>query len=185
MQHVQEFVEVHEMDQAERFTYYTTKTTPNFSFDRANPWIRIIDVHDGDSVKAVVEVFPGCFVKTSIRLNGIDTCEITNKNASIHELALAGRNRLIQLVTRSDACTIGKDSKKKDIVALLESNVFMVYCNFHGMDKYGRVLADLKSAPGDVSFNIILLNEVLALPYNGGTKCTETSQLERMTRQSA
>ena len=152
-----------------------------FGFPAAEPFKPTRWLHDGDTVKAIVEIFPGYFVKTSIRLLGIDTCEMTSKIADNHNLALSARTRLIQLVTGSDDCCIGAKSKKKEIVACLEDSVFMVYCNFHGMDKYGRALGDLRSNPDGVSFGTILVQEKLALPYDGGTKCPETRQVSRMT----
>jgi endonuclease YncB( thermonuclease family) len=173
------------MPSFEQFRPHTVSNTACFSLATANPWIRVVSIHDGDTLTAIVESFPGRYVKSVIRLMGIDTCEMTSKRADNKGLSLAARNRLIQLVTRLDALDPADLATRGKIQRLLERDVYMVHAQFLDMDKYGRALAHLRAAPdAPVTFNQQLVDERLALVYDGGRKMTEEEQEAALLKAS-
>ncbi len=112
---------------------------------------QVIRVLDGDTFEAMVEVWPQNFIKTKIRLQGIDTPEKRSSRyrkvpACEKVLAKAATDRMIVLI----------DQKS-------------VVLNNVKLGKYaGRVLA---SATVDgVSLKTTMINEGHARPYNGGTR---------------
>ncbi|MCP5009166.1 MAG: hypothetical protein GY942_04210, partial [Aestuariibacter sp.] len=50
---------------------------------------QVLKVVDGDTVKVMVEVWPDMFIKTSLRIRGIDTPEAGHKAKCLQELAKA------------------------------------------------------------------------------------------------
>lgn len=50
--------------------------TPAFTLAGCEGWARLVDIHDGDTVTVVTEVFKGQMHRLHVRLNGIDTREI-------------------------------------------------------------------------------------------------------------
>lgn len=139
-------------------------------------WGRLVDVYDGDTVKVVLP-FGGKLHKFNVRLAGIDTAEMRSKDAAVKERAVRARDRLLQHATGLEA--LPKLSTKKDINKLLDDHVTMVWVECLGWDKYGRLLANLFSAPGATrSFAQQLLDEKLAYEYFGETKLTEAEQDE-------
>ena len=57
---------------------FNDSNTPQFTFDGINCISRIIDITDGDTVKAIIP-FKDSHYKIIIRLNNIDTCETRSK----------------------------------------------------------------------------------------------------------
>jgi endonuclease YncB( thermonuclease family) len=160
---------------AERFRPHVHANTAAFTFAAANPWVRVVGGHDGDTLTAIVEAFPDAFVRTNVRLSGIDACEMSSRDAELRRRAVAARDRLLHMVTRLPElppAASGERATKRRIDAMLEGDVHMVYADFSGgMDKYGRALAYLRASPDDATtFNQTLLDEGLALPYDGGHK---------------
>ena len=169
---------------AERFRPHGYGSTPAFSFADVGPVMRVVDVHDGDTIKVVMEVFPGRFFKSSLRLAGIDACEITSHDAAVHARAVDARTRLLQLITRLGPETVPYRTHFQ-IQTLLASEVFLVRAVVHGVDKYGRVLADVypigpASDGGPESLSAVLLREKLVMPYDGGRMVAEADQLDSM-----
>lgn len=135
---------------------------------------RVVSLHDGDTFTCVIK-FAESFYKFSVRLAGIDTCEMTSKNDLLRTKAFMARDRLFGLLTkRSDTDTISW--RKKDFDEYFQKNYVLVTLECHEMDKYGRVLADVD----DGSITQILLNEKLACPYDGGKKTTDEYFLSHM-----
>lgn len=102
----------------------------------------VVSIYDGDTLLAEIEVWQNMFIKTRIRLMGIDTPEIKGECEVEIKNALKARNRLRELA-----------KKQVEIVPVKE-------------DKYGRVLAyayDDKNR----NLNDLLLNEGLARKYIG------------------
>lgn len=150
---------------------YNINTTTTFSLKNTECYARVVQIHDGDTLTAIIPVF-GSYYKFSIRLNGIDTCEIKSKNEKTQKLSVDARNRLINLITDRHASNIG------DVKKYLLDNVVLVFVKCNDFDKYGRVLATVSKSPGDVlSFSEILVNEKLAYVYTGKTKLTEEEQI--------
>ena len=110
-------------------------------------------------------------------MHGIDTCEMKSKNALNKDFALRARNRVIELVTKKPFDE-GYLKTKKQIEAMLEKDVYIVWLHCLEMDKYGRVLAKVyASDKEDQTFSDILINEKLGYAYFGDTKKTEAEQI--------
>lgn len=141
---------------------------PKFSIEGMRT-VRVVSIHDGDTLTCVVP-FETAFYKFSIRLDGIDTSEMTSKNAFLKTKAILARGRLFQLITNTNVDTY--EWKKRDFDDYLQKNYTTVKLDCKEMDKYGRVLADVSD------FADVLVREKLAYRYNGGTKLTEDEQIK-------
>lgn len=106
--------------------------------------ISVLSVHDGDTLTVNLPCdLPIACEKMPIRLNGIDTPEMTDKRPDIKTLAIRARERVKALVS---------DPHKVELRIL-------------GRDKYFRLDAELFS--DGVSVAETLKAEGLAKPYNG------------------
>jgi hypothetical protein len=92
----------------EKFNDYNTE---NFSFDGLNTMSRIIDITDGDTVKAIIP-FKDSYYKIIIRLNNIDTCETRSKCEENKKLGLDAKKRIYNLITDKIA---DEDYNKKSV----------------------------------------------------------------------
>jgi micrococcal nuclease len=114
----------------------------------------VIKVYDGDTITVASKLpFEGSpLYRFSVRLNGIDAPEIKSTSADEKNAAVEVRNILTE--------------------RLLNKTVFLKNIQH---EKYGRILADVYL--DDVCINDWLLQERLAVKYDGGTKKTPTSWL--------
>jgi endonuclease YncB( thermonuclease family) len=154
---------------------FTYDNTDEFTFNGLKMVGRVVNIHDGDTMNVILPVFDTNLCRFSIRLNGIDTCEIRSKTESNLKLALQARTRLFELVTSSSPQQPTTDIKK-----YLKDNICLVHVRCYDFDKYGRLLADVSVKEGEEVFSSILLKEKLAYAYDGGKKLTEEEQIERL-----
>jgi endonuclease YncB( thermonuclease family) len=126
---------------------------------------RVVSLHDGDTFTCVIPFLTNNYYKFSIRLNGIDTAEMTSKDPDLRSRAFMARDRLFELLTGQKIDTISW--RKSDFDKYFEKNYTTVMMNCTELDKYGRVLADVSN------FSDILVKEKLAYRYDGGTKLSE------------
>lgn len=169
-------------DQRAIFAGYGVKT-PGFNLKNKGVYGRVVGVHDGDTITVVLNIFDG-FYKFSVRLAGIDTCEITSKNEITKSLAVRGRNKVLSLITGIDDgdCAVCFDTKNK-ITRYFDENVCIVYLKCGDFDKYGRLLADVyNNIDSAESFSSILIRENLAYIYGGKAKLTEGQQIELLLK---
>jgi len=114
---------------------------------------KVIRILDGDTVEVEIDLGFGISIKKLVRLNGIDTPEKTSKIDSVRELALKAKART---------------------AAALENKNVILKTKLDKDDKYGRVLAYVYESQtelqADQSFNLKLIQEGLAVPYDGGKK---------------
>jgi endonuclease YncB( thermonuclease family) len=130
---------------------------------------RVVSMHDGDTITCIVG-FENSFYKFPIRLDGIDTCEMTSKDTKARDKAFMARHRLFELIT----CDLTVDTlgwRKRDFDNYFQRNYVLVELECKEMDKYGRVLANI----GD--FGDVLVKEGLAFKYDGGRKLSEDEQV--------
>ena len=148
------------------FDKFNYDNTESFRFQQANPEMRVVDVHDGDTFKAIIEAFPGQFYKASVRLNGIDTPEITSKDEKVKASAIRARDRLVELITSTKPIENMKISKH------MQSQTFLIHAKILGLDKYGRVLAECRKSKdsSDETFAETLIKERMGVKYGGGSK---------------
>lgn len=111
---------------------------------------KVINVYDGDTITVVFNPFPDSSLskdyKFSIRLAGIDTPELRDKNKVIKEYA-------------------------KKIKSILENLILNKTCKLEVLekfDKYGRILGIIYY--NDLNINNYLVEKGYAKLYNGGTK---------------
>jgi endonuclease YncB( thermonuclease family) len=149
-------------------------STPGLSINGLKCYGRLIDVYDGDTVKVILPTF-NSYYKFTIRLNGIDTCEIKSKDKILQENGIKARDRVLELLTNN------KKDTKKDIKNLLESEVFLVWVECFDNDKYGRILANIyKDENEKKSISEILLEEKLAYSYEGKKKLSNDDIKEEL-----
>jgi endonuclease YncB( thermonuclease family) len=157
-------------------------TTPFFTLNGQCSKGRLVDIVDGDSVYVILPVFNN-YYKYSVRLNGIDTCEMKSKNEQLKKRAILARNTLLKLV--DEKIDVMSDITKVDVKNFLNENVIVVWVECLEFDKYGRLLAnvyaldDNDKKTGD-SFSDHLLKKDLAYAYMGKTKLTEDEQLNEI-----
>jgi endonuclease YncB( thermonuclease family) len=114
-------------------------------------WMRVENVYDGDTITV------SCIYKTSIvrwrcRMMGYDSPEMRTKNESDKKLAIDARDFL---------------------KTLLPKGLFRGQCR--GLDKYGRLLLDLKCAGTRTPISSIMITNGHGYKYDGGTKRTNVS----------
>jgi endonuclease YncB( thermonuclease family) len=170
-----------EMEQ--KFINSNYNSTPFFTLNGKKMYCRVVNVYDGDTITVVLNIFDG-FYKFSVRMNGIDTCEIKSKNEKNKELACFARSRLISLITDKDISETSLLKDRRTINNFLNKNVYCVWIECLDFDKYGRLLANIYKndnvlTPSE-SFSSILLKEKLAYTYTGETKLTEEEQLNTL-----
>jgi endonuclease YncB( thermonuclease family) len=108
---------------------------------------KVIKVYDGDTI-TIASKLPNTenpIYRFSVRLNGIDSAEIKGKTANEKKLAIKARDKLHELI-------FGK----------------MIHLKNISTEKYGRILADVYL--DDLHVNQWMLDNGLAVPYDGGTK---------------
>jgi len=157
-------------------------STPYFKLTGTNTYARLVDIHDGDTIKVVIPLFNN-FYKFNVRLNGIDTCELKSHNMENKNKAIQARNKICELI--NEKWKNKKEFKldtQKEIKEYLNSFVCLVYIKCYDFDKYGRLLADVYINYDNpiIHLSDILLNENLAYKYDGGTKLSEKDQLTNL-----
>lgn len=157
---------------------FNDMNTPLFSFNGVNCISRIVDITDGDTLKAII-LFKDEYYKIIVRLNDIDTCETKSKCEENKNLGIKAKLRMYNLITDKIIDTYENDMIKKTIKKELQDNCYLVYIKCYDFDKYGRVLGDIyKNENDEFNFSTILINEKLAYKYTGKTKLTEKEQID-------
>ena len=172
---------------------YNFSNTKPFSLKGIECFARVVHIHDGDTLTAIIPLLND-FYKFSIRLAGIDTCEIKSPNEKNQTLALKARDRLIDLIKTTNKETKEEDEDEKqqhekeeeeeeeDIKPYLLQHIELVFLSCQDFDKYGRVLAHVKKNKDDSqTFSEILIQEKLAYPYDGKKKLTDEEQLKYLS----
>jgi endonuclease YncB( thermonuclease family) len=120
---------------------------------------RVAHVVDGDTLDVIViSSGTNTVSKVRIRLAGIDTCELTSKDAHLAELARQARNTVMSLVNGT-------------VCADLKTHAAFVTVDFGSgeKDKYGRHLANVFTANG-INIGQYLKQQNLAYCYDGKKK---------------
>ena len=162
----------------EIFKNYDNNTTPHFSLNGQKLWGRVVSLYDGDTLTIALNVFTGVY-KFSVRMNGIDTCEMKSKCDKNKELAKSARSRLLSLITEKDISETSTWNDRRKINNILNKGMYFVWVECLDFDKYGRLLANIyKDEISTENFSQILIKEKLAYQYKGDTKLTEEEQVE-------
>lgn len=105
----------------------------------------VLSIYDGDTIKVVCNPWPDMTIKTSVRMDGIDTPELRGKCRLEKELAVLARERARGL--------IGKEVELRNVK----------------LGKFaGRVIADVYSDGNNVAK--ILISEGYGREYHGGKR---------------
>lgn len=160
------------------FKNYDNNTTPHFSLNGQKMWGRVVSLYDGDTLTIALDVFSGVY-KFSVRMNGIDTCEIKSKSENNKELAKTARSRLLSLITGKDLSETSNWDNRRKINNILNKEMYFVWVECFNFDKYGRLLANVyKDENSSECFSQILIKDKLAYEYKGDTKLTEKQQID-------
>lgn len=160
------------------FKQYDNNTTPHFSLNGQKLWGRVVSLYDGDTLTIALNVFSGVY-KFSVRMSGIDTCEIKSKCEKNKELAKNARSRLLSLITEKDISETCAWNDRRKINNILNKGMYFVWVECCDFDKYGRLLANIYlNDKSSESFSSVLIKEKLAYKYEGDTKFTEEEQVE-------
>ena len=127
---------------------------------------RIVSVHDGDTMKAIVQAFPNEFRIVTLRLTGLDTPEISTKDLAEKTLAIHARDDVLKWLDPVVFAT--PPIAAKDVQARLDATPVIALIECFGQDKYGRELAKIHTERGCI--NDLLLSSKDADAYDGGTK---------------
>ena len=147
---------------------------PMFTLSGIKTVGRVVDVYDGDTMTCIFPIFGDNYFRFNLRLMGIDTPELKNKDIISKEKALEARHK-IMTVCCDNKYNLSKDCKRENIKKYLEENEINVWIECLDFDKYGRILANVYPKRGDNNVNInsltkILLDANLGYEYNGGKK---------------
>lgn len=152
-------------------SHYNASNTPPFGLAGMHYTARLVDVHDGDTVTVIAEVFPAVVFQLHVRLLGIDCPEMTSKTPAVKEMAERARLRLVSLLTGGAVVVPHAGHLTRgEMMTLLQRDVHLIRVRCHDMDKYGRVLAEVSQSDAQPHAGTVLLQEGLARPYGGGTK---------------
>ena len=111
---------------------------------------KLIRVVDGDTIDAEIDLGFKIYIKERIRFAGIDTPESRTRHKHEKSWGLAAKCRVKDLLGQEDAeFTLTTELQKKG--------------------KFGRILGSVILTDG-TSLSEILLDEKLAIPYEGGNK---------------
>jgi endonuclease YncB( thermonuclease family) len=121
-------------------------TTPIFTLENMIVDAKIVDVHDGDTVKAVFKVF-NKYYKWNCRIAHVDTPELRTENLEEKERGLFVRDKLREQIL---------------------NKVVTLHCL--KFDKYGRLLIEIVTTELDVPIHEWLIQNKYANPYEGKTK---------------
>lgn len=141
----------------------TCANTPLFSLNGREFRAKVVNVYDGDTITCVIELFPDRFFQFKFRLLAIDTPEMVGEHSAS---AVVARNRVIQLITKTDTTQEYMHMRAKDIRRFFSNHNYYVHVKCHHFDKYGRVLAEVYADDNlDESINRMLVSENLAVNY--------------------
>lgn len=151
--------------------------TPPLGLRGWRGWVRLADVHDGDTLTAIVGgVLAGDrLARVPVRLVGIDAPELHDapRGTAARDLLLAylrdGDGDGTRALARAQA---GRPLTRAQIVAGLDAQPTLAWLECGaGQDKYGRALGHVRRDPGDaLSAADVLVREGLAVPYDGGAR---------------
>lgn len=141
---------------------YNCTNLPHFSLSGNTYRARLLDVHDGDTITVGAEVFPGRAFQLIVRLLGINAPEMSDKQKGEE-----ARTRLVSILIPSIVLDSKRHLTRKEMRDILQKQINIIQVKCQGMDKYGRVLAEVYAENSSEHAGDILLREGLAKSYLG------------------
>jgi endonuclease YncB( thermonuclease family) len=161
----------------EEFKYFNNDT-PIFTMNGMKTFARVVNVIDGDTLSLVIPLFDKYF-KFSVRIYGIDTCEVHSNDVEIKDKGLKAKYRVVEMLSKKDIKDVLCISRKQ-IIELFNTNISIVWIECLDFDKYGRLLGNVFFDNKTKNIADILISEKLAYRYDGGTKLTEEQQKQEI-----
>ena len=142
---------------------------PRFDFAGQNFWVRLENLHDGDSPCVIFES-DSTLYKMMTRLIGIDTPEIRTKDLAEKKLAVAARNRAAHWALPEHFQVDGVYTEK-EVKRILAETPVLLWMKCSESDKFGRTLVKLfRNSEMTDCLNSLLLSEGYGDSYQGGKK---------------
>lgn len=108
---------------------------------------KVIKVIDGDTISSMIDLGFDTWIAKTVRLDGINTPESRTKDLEEKKKGIAAKERLTKI---------------------LEENKNEFKLISHGVEKYGRCLAEVfVNTLGDISIQQTLINEGFGKEYHG------------------
>jgi endonuclease YncB( thermonuclease family) len=142
------------------------ENTKPFSLDGYVCLAKVLKCYDADTVTVALP-YLGVYYRFSVRINGIDTCELRSKNELIKTTAYKARKALIDVLA---GVSVTDDD-------YFETHNVLVQLNCKQLDKYGRLLAEIHTLD-NIDVADYLLEHNYAYIYSGKTKLTEEEQIQ-------
>lgn len=122
----------------------------------------IIEVRDGDTIVALIDLGFSIFVEKTVRLCNIDSPETRTRDHLEKSYGLRAKERLKEYIESSESL----------IIATLKPDA---------KEKYGRVLGELYGEGQNLTASEMLLAENLVWYYDGGGKVKDLTKLAPLT----
>jgi micrococcal nuclease len=110
---------------------------------------KVIRVVDGDTFESLIDLGFDTWVSITVRLTGINTPESRTRDLNEKKKGIAAKDRLTQLL-----------SENGNEITLIS----------HGVEKYGRCLAEVFVKNQTDSVQKILIKEGFGVEYHGGKR---------------
>jgi hypothetical protein len=167
---------------------YTGENIPVFSLKKIYLQGKVIDVHDGNTISCIffIPLYNTVFNLT-VRLYGVNTCDIKSKNSANRKKGLQAREYLLYLILKNNNRKVNFNSpiSQKKIKNILSNNICLINVYFDGFDTHDRALGWLfsnkikkKSAKTHYSYNNLMIINKFAYKYDKNIKLTEEEQLK-------
>jgi endonuclease YncB( thermonuclease family) len=130
---------------------------------------RLMDIIDGDTIICILGIIIGeseTFLKFKCRLNGIDTYEMRSKDPELHQLAINGRNFVVNRLVGQGSFNL---ESRKELRDYLEEHITILKIRCYKLDKYGRLLIDV-ILNENVTLTEELIKNKFGYSYDGGHK---------------
>jgi len=126
-----------------------------FSYEGLKTYCFVSDVYDGDTFRISFR-HQGKLIKLKCRAYGYDSPEMKPP---------------LKQENREEEIKMAKETKDY-LVSILQKYKFIIYCEFLGFDKYGRVLIKFytPNPSNRQCINELMLKETPSKPYFGGQK---------------
>jgi endonuclease YncB( thermonuclease family) len=128
---------------------------------------RLMDIIDGDTIICILGISIGdheTFLKFKCRLNGIDTYEMRSKDPELHELAINGREFVVNRLVGQNSFT-----NREQLRNYLDEHITILKIKCYKLDKYGRLLIDV-ILNENVTLTEELIKNKFGYSYDGGHK---------------
>lgn len=141
---------------------------PDFGCLHGRRRARLLETHDGDTVKVAI-VKGGKTYKVTVRVLGVDTPEVRSKDPAEKAAGLRARN-FVAAWALPDKFSVDGDYTEAALKAAYAETPVMLEVDFKGTEKYGRSIGAVYKPGCGASLSELLIANGHAVEYDGGTK---------------